>query len=157
MRFWSRLNIFQARTSDRPAYAGSTIIEVIVGIAIVAVAIVGMTMLFIAGFDAYKISRGYTFGIYLAQEKMEEIPAANSPSATIPGKPTVSIPAISNMGTEVLQDITYRWERKYFEQDSIPAGGQTSTPPRLVQVEVLVKWSDAHGDHKVSLVTLKQK
>lgn len=143
MRLWSRLSSFKSRRS------GSTIVEVIVGIAIAAVAIVGMTVLFTSGFDAYKLSRGYTYGVYLAQEKIEEIPVANPPSVTIPGKPAIAIPAISNMGSEVLQDITYRWERKYYEQDSVPAG--------FVQIEVQVNWSDSQGNHKVSLITLKQK
>ncbi|MFB3894763.1 MAG: hypothetical protein ACE14V_00515 [bacterium] len=146
-----------------PCISGSTIVEVIVGIAIAAVAIVGMTMLFSTGFEAYNLSRGYTNGVYLAQEKMEEIPAASALGGQIPNpnpskadkpinKSQISNPqsAIGNMGTEAVQDITYRWERKYFdEKDGIPAG--------FVQVEVEVNWSDKEGNHKVNLISLKQK
>jgi hypothetical protein len=152
-----RLRIKHYRLTGGDTF-GSTIVEVIVGIAIAAVAIVGMTMLFTAGFDAYKISRGYTNGVYLAQEKMEEIPAAqlqipNAKSKPVQGEQSAIInpqSAIGNMGSEMLQDITYRWERKYYtDQEGAPAG--------FVQVEVQVNWSDNEGTHKVSLVTLKQK
>jgi hypothetical protein len=154
MQFWLRFNPFRSKHSgpDHRSFSagGSTIVEVIVGVAIAAVAIVGMTMLFTSGFDAYKISRGYTNGVYLAQEKLEEIPIANPPSVAISGKPAASIPAISNMGSEMLQDINYRWERKYYtDQEGAPAG--------FVQVEVQVNWADNEGNHKVSLVSLKQK
>ncbi|MDI6782755.1 MAG: prepilin-type N-terminal cleavage/methylation domain-containing protein [bacterium] len=115
--------------------SGTTLVEVIVAIAISAVAIVGLTDLFINGFDAYNLSRGYTAGVYLAQEKIAESGVVG--------------PTNKNMDTERLQEITYRWERKYFEKDGVPAG--------FVQVEVLVKWSDSHGDHNVSLTTLKPK
>jgi hypothetical protein len=112
---------------------GTTLVEVIVALAIAATAVVGLTELFIAGFDAYNLSRGYTTGIELAQEKIDDISTTK------------------NMDSERIQDITYLWERKtYTEKEvEIPAG--------FVQVEVLVKWSDPHGDHKVSLTTLKPK
>lgn len=134
---------------------GSTLVEVVVAIAIAATAIVGLTNLFITGFDAYNLSRGYTNGVYLAQEKIEDV--ASYRQIPVPAKPEIKNSAIinpqssiGNMGTEVLQDINYRWERKYYdEKDKVPAG--------FVQVEVLVNWSDPHGDHKVSLVTLKPK
>ena len=158
----SRLNRYFIRANrsvDGFAQAGSTLIEVIVAIAIAAVAIVGLTDLFINGFDAYNLSRGYTNGVYLAQEKMEEIPQPqirNTPP--IPKSKTTKLVSnfdirnsdlFVNMGTERLQAITYLWERKYFEKDGVPAG--------FVQIEVLVKWSDPHGDHKVSLTTLRPK
>lgn len=153
---------------DRRSFSegGSTIVEVIVGIAIAAVAIVGMTMLFTTGFEAYNLSRGYTNGVYLAQEKMEEIPPVQpeiqNPKSKVQSPKSEDLRlktqsasgglglSLGNMGTEVLQDITYRWERKYFDdKDGVPVG--------FVQVEVLVSWADKEGNHKVSLVSLKQK
>ena len=113
---------------------GSTLVEVIVAIAIAAVAVVGLTDLFINGFDAYSLSRGYTNAVYLAQEKIEQ-----------------TIPVDKTMGSEQLQEITYLWERKIYSEPEvkIPAG--------FVQIEVFVKWTDPHGDHKISLVTLRPK
>ncbi|MCX7919021.1 MAG: prepilin-type N-terminal cleavage/methylation domain-containing protein [bacterium] len=112
---------------------GQTLVEVIVAIAIAAVAIVGLTDLFITGFDAYDLSRGYTSAVYLAQEKIEEISADKT------------------MAAEDRQRITYYWERKQYTAPEV------QVPPGFIQLEVKVKWSDPHGQHSISLVTLKPK
>ena len=112
---------------------GTTLVEVVVAIAIAAVALVGLTDLFISGFEAYSLSRGYTTAVYLAQEKIEEI---------TPEK---------DMGSERLQEITYFWERKRYSEKEVKISAG------FEQVEVLVKWSDSRGAHKISLVTLKPK
>lgn len=123
------MKLYSQFTSHQHTNCGTTIVEVIVALAIAATALVGMTTLFTSGFEAYSFSRGYTDGVYLAQEKMEQV-------------------SERTMDSETIQGITYTWERKSF-----PIEGKNSA--NFVQVEVLVKWSDSHGNHSINLVSLQ--
>ncbi len=112
---------------------GLILIEAVVGLAFIGFSVMGLTLIFSSGHNAYLRSRNYTQALYLAESKIEEI-------SVYPAK-TISLDT-SNL--EKVNGVAYTWTRKI---------QPVETGSSLQQIEVTIQWKEPDGKHETKLVT----
>lgn len=117
--------------------AGFTLIEVMVAVAIVAIALVPLLRLHLISLDSTIWSQDYTTAVMLAQEKLAEIPAAPEAGED---KGAFNDPALSR----------FSWLSLVGEEEEVVLG--TDTEPLVVQrVEVTIFWEAGRGSRSYKL------
>ncbi len=117
--------------------AGFTLIEVMVALAIVAIALVPLLRLHLISLDSTIWSQDYTTAVLLAQEKMASIPAEPESGEE---KGAFDDPAYSR----------FTWQTLVGEEEEV-AVDETSEPLKVQRVEVTVLWESGRGSRSYKL------
>ena len=116
-----------------PQNSGLILIEAIVGLAFAGFVVMGLTLLFTTGNNAYLHSRSYTQALYLAESKLEETSLYS-----------FSILTVNSTNTEELNGKPYTWTRIIQSLESNPS---------LQQIEVTVEWNEPDGKRQAKLIS----
>ena len=115
---------------------GFTLIEAVVGLAILLIATLGLVAAIVTSLKAGRVAREHAVALAAAQERMNTLLAATEPELV----------AIGSRQTFAVRDLTQR-------RDGTPVGEvrvDASQPP-LYQVEVRVRWLGPYGDEALTL------
>jgi general secretion pathway protein I len=136
---WS---IRPARNLCPAGAAGFTLLEVMVALAIVAIALVPLLRLHLLSLDATIRAQDLTTAVLLAQGQMSLLPAFPEPG--------------DEQGAFEGQDLAkFRWHRVITEQELVLDA--TAQLVQLRQIEVTVSWVDGRREHHYTLQTYAAK
>ena len=127
-------NIQPARSSGPRGTGGFTLIEVMVALAVVAIALVPLLRLHLLSLDATMRAQDLTMAVFLAQEKMAAMPPF--PEAT-EEEGTFADPEAKR----------FRWQTVVSEDEVI----LTAQPVALRHIEVTVLWLDGQREQHYTL------
>ena len=122
----------------RPATAGFTLLEVLVAVAVVAIALVTLLRLHLLSLDATIRAQDLTTAVLLAQGKLASM---GTFPETGEEEGTFEEPELAK----------YRWQTQVSEQTFPAAGGETEVQVR--RVAVTIRWRDGQQERHYTLQT----
>ncbi len=128
----------------KPAAAGFTLLEVMVAVAVIAIALVPLLRLHLLSLDATMYAQDLTIAVGLAQEKMAEMAAAPEPGED---KGEFDAAAYER----------FRWQTSVGEKEEVaipnpdPQGGVQVSTFEIQRIEVTVIWLDGESEKLYTL------
>ncbi len=128
----------------QPATSGFTLLEVMVAVAVIAIALIPLLRLHLLSLDATVYAQDLSIAVGLAQEKMAEMPASPEPG--------------DRQGTfDIAGYERFRWQTSVGEQEEIaipnfdaPEGEELPTF-KIQRIEVTVIWADGESEKLYTL------